>query len=67
MHIENNVATTSIVIDDTTNNDGYVQIIDAPPGINAYEISVSKPGYSSERTYMIGDVANPNPQNLTQR
>ncbi|QQR64661.1 prepilin-type N-terminal cleavage/methylation domain-containing protein [Candidatus Kaiserbacteria bacterium] len=61
VHIENNVATTSIVIDDTTNNDGYVQIIDAPPGINAYEISVSKPGYSSERTYMIGDVANPNP------
>lgn len=61
VHIENNIATTSIVIDDTTNNDGYVQIIDAPPGINAYEITVSKPGYSSERTYTIGDVANPNP------
>ena len=61
VHIENNVATSSFVIDETTNNDGYVQIIDAPPGINAYEISVSKPGYSSERTYTIGDVANPNP------
>ncbi len=61
VHIENNVATTTFVIDETTNNDGYVQIIDAPPGINAYEITVSKPGYSSERTYTIGDVANPNP------
>ena len=61
VHIENNQGTTSIIIDDTTNNDGFLQIVDAPPGANAYEISVSKAGYSSERTYTIGDVANPNP------
>lgn len=61
VHIEYNVGTTSIVIDETTNNAGYLQIIDAPPGVEAYEINVSKLGYSSERTYTIGDIANPNP------
>ncbi len=61
VHVENNQGTTSIIIDDTTNIDGYLQIVDAPPGAGAYEISVSKPGYSSEQTYAIGDVANPNP------
>jgi hypothetical protein len=61
VHVENNIATTTIVIDDTTDINGFLQIIDAPPGVNAYEISVSKPGYSSSQSYLPGDVANPNP------
>jgi hypothetical protein len=61
VHIENNQTTPSIVIDDTTDNNGFLQIIDAPPGVNAYEVSVSKTGYSSDQSYTIGDVANPNP------
>ena len=61
VHIENNQAIPAISIDDTTNNDGMLQIIDAPPGIEAYEITVTKAGYSSDRTYTTGDVANPNP------
>jgi prepilin-type N-terminal cleavage/methylation domain-containing protein len=61
VHIENNQTLPPIVIDDITNNNGYLQIVDAPPGIEAYEISVSKAGHSQERTYRSGEVANPNP------
>lgn len=61
VHIENNQANPSFVIDDTTNNDGMLQIVDAPPGTEAYEISVSKSGYSPDRTYQTGAPENPNP------
>jgi prepilin-type N-terminal cleavage/methylation domain-containing protein len=61
VHIENNQVAPAISIDDTTNNEGLLQIIDAPPGVEAYEISVTKAGYSSDQTYTVGDVANPNP------
>lgn len=61
VHIENNQASPPIVIDDTTNNDGVLQIVDAPPGVEAYEITVSKPGYSQEKTYLTGAPGNPNP------
>lgn len=61
VHIENNQLAPAVVIDDTTNNDGVLQIVDAPPSAEAYEITVSKAGYSSERTYLTGDPSNPNP------
>lgn len=61
VHIENNQALPSFTIDDTTNNDGFLQIIDAPPGSEAYEITVSKSGYSTDMTYQTGAVGNPNP------
>lgn len=61
VHIENNQANPAIVIDDTTNNDGLLQIVDAPPGFEAYEISVSKSGYSTEQTHQTGAPGNPNP------
>lgn len=61
VHIENNSASPSIVIDDSTNNDGMLQVIDAPPGVNVYEISVTKSGYTSDRTYTPGAPSNPNP------
>jgi type II secretory pathway pseudopilin PulG len=61
VHIENNQAIPSIVIDDTTNNQGMLQIVDAPPGVSAYEIAVSKPGYSQDQTYLAGAPGNPNP------
>ncbi len=51
VHIENRQGTTTIIIDDVTDAQGLLQIIDAPPGNLAYEISVSKPGYSSDQTY----------------
>lgn len=61
VHVENNLSNPFINIDDTTNNDGVLQIVDAPPGINAYEIRVSKGGYSREETFSSGETANPNP------
>jgi len=61
VHIENNQGGNSITIDDETNASGMLQIVDAPPGVNAYEILVSKSGYTSDQTYSPGDAANPNP------
>lgn len=61
VHIENNAVTPSIVIDDETNTSGMLQIVDAPPGVNAYEISVTKSGYTSDETATPGAPGNPNP------
>ena len=61
VHIENNLEVPPIVIDDTTNVAGLLTIVDAPPGIEAYEITVTKPGYSEETTYPTGAPENPNP------
>ena len=61
VHVENNQATPTIIINDTTNNDGFLQIVDAPPGVEAYEITVSKSGYSTDQTYQTGVPGNPNP------
>lgn len=61
VHIVNSQATSTITIDDTTNTNGMLQIVDAPPGVNAYQITVSKSGYTTDRTYTPGAVGNPNP------
>jgi prepilin-type N-terminal cleavage/methylation domain-containing protein len=61
VHIVNVATTTSIVIDDVTDVEGKLQIVDLPPGVNAYRITVTKPGYSTDRTYPIGGSGNPLP------
>jgi len=61
VHIENNQQVPAVVIDDTTNNNGFLQIVDAPPGVETYEITVSKSEYSSDQTYQTGAPENPNP------
>ncbi len=60
VRVENNQTIPSILIEDVTNANGMLQIVDAPPGVNAYDITVTKSGYSSDRTHRI-DVSNPNP------
>ncbi len=60
VHIENNLIAPPIIIDDVTNVNGMLQIVDAPPGVNAYDITVTKSGYSTDRTYS-PTVANTNP------
>jgi hypothetical protein len=62
VHIENKQTIPNFIIDDTTNNRGLLQIVDAPPGNQAYKINVSKTGYTSERTYPIGGQTNPTPE-----
>ena len=51
VNIFNNSSTTLININDVTSTSGMLQIIDAPPGNQVYQIMVSKSGYSTERTY----------------
>ena len=60
VHITNNQPSPAIVIDDVTNSSGMLQIVDAPPGVNAYNITVTKNGYSTDQTYA-PSVGNPNP------
>ncbi len=61
VHVLFNATSTPVIIDDVTNNLGLLQIVDAYPGVEAYEITVSKDGYSTERTYATGGVDNPVP------
>jgi len=61
VHVENNAAAPAISIDDTTNANGELQLVDVPPGVETYEITVTKSGYSTDRTYKTGLAGNPNP------
>lgn len=55
--------TTNPLIDftDTTDAQGRLTIVDVPPANQSYQITVTKPNYSTDRTYAIGDPANPSP------
>ncbi|MEK7568306.1 MAG: prepilin-type N-terminal cleavage/methylation domain-containing protein, partial [Patescibacteria group bacterium] len=59
--VANNSLSPTIAISDLTNNGGVLQLVDIPTSTSAYEISVSKFGYSSDRTYQSGAPENPNP------
>lgn len=59
--VANNSLNPTILVNDTTNNNGVLQLVDIPTSTSAYEITVSKTGYSSEKTYPLGGVGNPNP------
>lgn len=60
VHVENNATSSPIVIDDVTNSEGMLQIVDAPPATEAWEVTVTKTGYSSDQTHSVS-VENPNP------
>ncbi len=60
-HIVNTHTSPATVIDETTDNTGWVKIIDAPPGTNVYNISATKSGYTTDQTYPIGGAAGANP------
>ncbi|MBN1585330.1 carboxypeptidase regulatory-like domain-containing protein [Candidatus Uhrbacteria bacterium] len=61
VRVENQSAVPPFTIDDTTGNDGTYMLVDVPPGSGTYGLTVSKDGYSTERTYPAGGVGNPNP------
>ncbi|EKD43193.1 MAG: hypothetical protein ACD_72C00413G0003, partial [uncultured bacterium] len=50
-----------IAITDETDNDGRFILPGATPGIEAYEITVTKPEYSTDQTYTRDLLTNPNP------
>ncbi len=64
VHIVNTKATTTITIDDVTDINGMLQIVDVPPGVEAYAITISKEGYSTARTYPANGPDNPNPNQV---
>lgn len=60
VHIENPSTTPPIIIDDISGTNGMLQLVDIPPGVESYRISVTKDGYTEDAT--IGRTAvNPNP------
>lgn len=59
--VVNNSTSPTITIIDETNASGQLQLVDIPTSTNKYQITVSKPGYSTSVTYLAGATANPNP------
>jgi len=51
---------TPIIINDTTDNNGMLRIIDTPTGTEAYNITITKSGFSSDYS-VSSSVSNPNP------
>ena len=58
--VTNNQVTPTTVVNDTTNNNGALNIVGVATGTAAYQITVTKPGYSSDQTYSIS-AGNPTP------
>jgi type II secretory pathway pseudopilin PulG len=65
VNIFNDQESPIIDIDEVTNTDGMFQLIDAPPGVEAYQITVTgddlSDDYSTDQTYTIGSPENFNP------
>ncbi len=61
VRIENNATTPAIDISETTNNDGIFQLIDTPPSDLSYQITASKDGYSTSRTYTAAELGGATP------
>ena len=61
VRVVNASTTPTIDLTDTTNASGVLQLVGVPTSTQGYFIQISKSGYSSERTYAIGDASNPSP------
>lgn len=61
VNIINNTITPNVNLNDKTDINGMLTIVDAPPSVDEYQIIVTKDGYSTDRTYKVGESANPNP------
>ncbi|MEK7508142.1 MAG: hypothetical protein AAB602_03625 [Patescibacteria group bacterium] len=61
VHVVNASVTPAIDLTDTTNASGVLQLVGVPTSTQSYAITVTKSGYSSEKTYPPGNPSNPNP------
>ena len=61
LQVINSTTNPTITINDQTNANGVLQLVDIPTSTQSYDITVSKTGYSSDQTYELGAPANPNP------
>jgi hypothetical protein len=60
VHVSNTTITPNIVIDDETNINGALQLVDIATSSIGYSVSVSKSGYTSDQT-LPSTTANPHP------
>ncbi len=60
VHIENTNINPTVSFDDVTNNNGQLVVVDAPPSVSGYEITVTKSGFTTDKT-LSSSVSNPNP------
>lgn len=63
VHITNTEANPDIIIDEITDNTGWVKIVDAPPGTNVYNLTATKSGFTTDQTYPQGGIAGESPIN----
>jgi len=63
VHVAYTATTSPVIVDDTTDENGMLELVDTPPAFQAYNISVSKTGYSSDQTY-VASSNNPTPDKL---
>lgn len=61
VNVRNNFVIPNININDVTGVNGSLQLVDIATSSAKYEITITKTGYSDDRTYQPGDVLNPNP------
>lgn len=59
IHVVNEQVSPPIDVNYQTNDSGYFILAGAPTSTEAYEITVSKTGFSQDRTYGMEEVANP--------
>ncbi|MBP6912552.1 MAG: hypothetical protein KBB86_01310 [Candidatus Pacebacteria bacterium] len=64
VNIVNSSLTPQVNLNDHTGIDGILTIVDAPPSVGNYKITVTKSGYSVDQTYPSGGSGNPNPIKL---
>lgn len=65
IHLVNTKADPAIDANYQTNDQGEFLVAGAPSSTNGYQITITKPGHSSERTYGTDEVANPNKPHAT--
>jgi hypothetical protein len=61
VEIQNDDADPAFVVQETTNNVGMFQLVGAPPGSETYQITATKDGYTTDKTYTAGAPENPVP------
>ncbi len=59
--VVNNAVNPAINITDVTNNNGQLQLVDIATSSLNYQVTITKAGYSTDKTYKPGDPPNPNP------
>ena len=65
IHLVNSAVNPLIDVYYQTNNDGQYLVAGAPASIENYRVTVTKAGYSADRTYGVEEVANPEKSHIS--